>query len=270
MIDFFRKYSIRSIVGLTLLVALGFYSMNLRHQENTNAFERAVLTVTSPMASLLYRINSFFAGVWSRYLFLVEVREENERLKTVIMTLNTRIMQNQEAVFAAERLRQLSSLKQHIDAPSLVAAVIGEEVAPWFRTVIIDRGSVDGVREGMPVVAAAGVVGRIIRVSTNSSRLLLLTDHASAIAGTVQRSRARGVVKGKGRGVCSLDFSERGEDVRVGDVIITSGVGGVYPKGIPIGEVSTVKKGEFGIFQTVVLRPFVSTARLEEVLVLLR
>lgn len=270
MIDFLRKFSVRITVGLTLLVALGFYSMNLRDKERTNSFERVILAVTSPVASLMYQINSFTVDIWDRYIFLVEVREENDRLKTVIKALNTRIMQNQEAVLEAGRLQQLSLVKRRIESPSLVATVIGEEVAPWFRTIIIDRGSVDGVREGMPVVATAGVVGRIIRVSSNSSRLLLLTDHASAIAGTVQRSRARGVVKGKSWGVCSLEFSERGEDVQVGDVIVTSGIGGVYPKGIPIGEVTTVKKGEFGIFQTVVLRPYVSTGRLEEVLVLLR
>jgi rod shape-determining protein MreC len=270
MIDFLRKYSIRVMAGLALLVSLGFYSLNLRHQEQTNAFERVLLTVTTPVGSVLYRVNSFFADIWDNYVFLVRVREENKQLKTVIKTLNTRVMQNHEAVLAGQRLQQLSALKQRLTTPSLAATIIGEDVTPWFRTVIIDRGALDGIREGMPVVAAPGVVGRVIRVASSSSRLLLLTDHASAIAGTVQRSRARGVVKGKSRGLCTLEFAERGEDVQVGDVIVTSGIGGVFPKGLPVGEVTTVKKGEYGIFQTVVLRPFVSTSRLEEVLVLLR
>jgi len=161
-------------------------------------------------------------------------------------------------------------LKEAISTPSIAASVIGEDVTPWFRTVIIDRGLVDGIREGMPVVASAGVVGRVVRQTANSSRLLLITDHASSVAATIERSRARGVVKGKGAGLCSLEFSQRGEDVKVGDIVVTSGIGGVFPKGIPIGEVTMVKKGEFGIFQTVQVRPFVPMSRLEEVLVLVR
>jgi len=100
--------------------------------------------------------------------------------------------------------------------------------------------------------------------------VLLLTDHASGIASVVQRSRARGVVKGKGGGLCSLEFSLRDEDVKVGDVVVTSGIGGIFPKGLVIGEVTMVRKGEYGIFQTISVRPAVNMAKLEEVLVLLQ
>jgi len=171
---------------------------------------------------------------------------------------------------ANERLQSLLDLKKSLGGTSIAANVIGEDVTPWFRTIIIDRGSVDGVREGMPVVAPAGVVGRVVRTAASSSRLLLLTDHASAMAALVQRSRARGVVVGKSGGLCSLEFSQRGEDVRVGDIVVTSGIGGVFPKGLPIGEVTMVKKGEYGIFQSVDIRPFVAMSRLEQVLVLVR
>jgi rod shape-determining protein MreC len=122
----------------------------------------------------------------------------------------------------------------------------------------------------MPVVTVSGIVGRLVKVAANSSRVLLLTDHASGVAAVVQRSRARGVVKGKGGGLCSLEFALRDEDVKVGDTVITSGIGTVFPKGLPIGEVTMVKKGAYGIFQTVELRPAVTIAKLEEVLVLLQ
>ncbi len=148
--------------------------------------------------------------------------------------------------------------------------MIGEDGSPWFKTILIDRGTADGLREGMPVVASDGVVGQLVKVTAGSSRVLLLTDHASGIAGIVERSRARGVVKGKGGGRCSLDFTLHEEDVKVGDTIIASGIGGVFPKGLPIGEVTMVKKGEYGIFQTVELRPRVNISRLEEVLVILQ
>jgi rod shape-determining protein MreC len=191
-------------------------------------------------------------------------------LKDQVSKLNARIIVNRESEVASERLRKLLDLKQALPDTTIAATVIAEDVTPWFRTVIVNRGSVDGVREGMPVVASAGVVGRIVRVASNSSRLLLVTDHASSIAATIQRSRARGVLKGRSTGVCSLEFTNRGEDVKTGDIVVTSGIGGVFPKGVPIGEVTMVKKGEFGIFQTVDVRPFVQLSSLEEVLVLVR
>jgi len=258
------------MAGIALLAALIFYSLHLRQKGNSNAFERAVLNITAPVGGLVYRVNDFFAGIWDDYISLVGVREENQQLRELVKQLNARVVQNREAVLANERLQQLLDLRTALHMPSIAARVIGEDVTPWFRTVIINRGSVDGVREGMPVIAAAGIVGRVVRVAATSSRLLLLTDNASAIAATVQRSRARGVVKGKSGQLCSLEFSQRGEDVKVGDVIVSSGIGGVFPKALPIGEVTMVKKGEYGIFQTVELRPFVSMSRLEEVLVLLQ
>jgi rod shape-determining protein MreC len=150
----------------------------------------------------------------------------------------------------------------------VAASVIGEDNAPWFRTVVIDRGEVDGLKEGMPVVTASGVVGQLVKVSMSSSRVLLLTDHASAIAAMVQRSRARGVVKGKGGNLCSLEFAVRDEDVKVGDMVTTSGIGRTFPKGLPIGEITMVRKGEYGMFQIIEIRPAVNISRLEEVLVL--
>jgi len=150
----------------------------------------------------------------------------------------------------------------------VAVSVVAEEVTPWFRTVVVNRGSQDGIREGLPVVALNGVVGRVIKIGATSAKVLLLTDHASAIAATIQRSRARGVVKGGGGNLCSLEFASRQDDIKLGDIVITSGIGGVYPKGIPIGEVTMVKKGEYGIFQTVTIRPSVNLSRLEELLVL--
>jgi rod shape-determining protein MreC len=152
----------------------------------------------------------------------------------------------------------------------MAASIIGEDGSPWFKTLVVDRGAADGFSDGMPVLAAEGVVGQVIKVSANSSRVLLVTDHASAIAAVVQRSRARGVVRGAGSGRLSLEFSMKEDDVKVGDQILTSGIGGIFPKGVPIGEVTMVKKGEYGIFQIVEVRPSVMLSRLEEVLVLAR
>jgi rod shape-determining protein MreC len=270
MFNLSGKNALRLIAAGSLLAALIFFSLNLRHKESSNSFERGILSIFAPAGGSVSRANGYFSGIWGDYIYLVGVEKENKKLKERIKQLNKKIIQDNEATLAGARLQQLLNLKSAIRTPSIAATVIGEDVTPWFRTVIVDRGSVDGIREGMPVIASEGVVGRVVRVAANSSRLLLITDHASAIAANVQRSRARGVVMGKNRGICTLEFSQRGEDVKVGDILVTSGIGGVFPKGLPLGEVTMVKKGEYGIFQTVEMRPFVSLSRLEEVLVLVQ
>ncbi|HEY6872492.1 MAG TPA: rod shape-determining protein MreC [Geobacteraceae bacterium] len=270
MWELIRKYRIYVAVGGVLLAAFLFYSLNLKNKEHANVFERGVMNLMAPLYGVVAGVNRAASGVWADYVDILDARRENKQLRESVRTLNTRLLEASEAVLANERLKKLLDLKNSLHAPAVAAAVIGEDGSPWFKTIMIDRGAADGLREGMPVVASDGVVGQLVKVSAGSSRVLLLTDHASGIAGIVQRSRARGVVKGKGGGRCSLDFTLHEEDVKVGDTVITSGIGGVFPKGLPVGEVTMVKKGEYGIFQTVEVRPMVNISRLEEVLVILQ
>lgn len=270
MLDLIRKYKVYIIIGVSVLAAFTFYSLNLREKEHANGFERLVMNLFSPVDNVGSGVNNFFTDLWSDYIDLVDVRKENKQLRETVKIMNSRLVADREAIHENERLKQLLEFKSSLKTPSVAALVIGEDSSPWFKTLVINRGSVDGLAEGMPVVAANGVVGQVIKVAAGSSRVLLLTDHASGIAALVQRSRARGVVKGKGSGLCSLEFSLRDEDVKVGDMIVTSGIGGIFPKGLVIGEVTMVKKGEYGIFQTIDLRPAVNMAKLEEVLVLLQ
>ena len=266
----FRKYRKHLTVAVILLTAFIFYSWNLRNKEHANLFERSVLNISSPVISLVAKINNGVSALCNDYLNLVGVRKENRLLRESIKELNAKVIESREALLANERLKRLLEMKNSLKIPSLTATVIGEDASPWFKTILIDRGSSDGLKEGMPIVASDGIIGQLVKVAAKSSRVLLITDHASGVAGVIQRSRARGVVKGKGDGTCILEFSLSAEDVTVGDAVLTSGIGGIFPKGLKIGEVSMVKKGEYGIFQTVEVRPSVNLARLEEVLVLLQ
>jgi rod shape-determining protein MreC len=270
MLDIVKKHKYKIVAGIALFGSLIFYSLSLRYKEHANSFERSVLALSSPIAGTVCRIDGFFSSIWNDYLYLVNVQQENKQLRETIKIQNKRLIENKEALTVQDRLKKLMEMKEVLTVSSRAASVIGEDGSPWFRTITIDRGDADGILEGMPVVASAGVVGRIVKVARNSSRVLLLTDHASGIAAVVQRSRARGVATGKGGNICSLEFSQRGEDVKTGDIVITSGIGGVFPKGLPIGEITMVKKGEYGIFQTVNIRTFVNISRLEEVLVVLQ
>ena len=270
MLELLRRYKMYMLVGIVLLSAFVFYSLNLKKKEHANSFESGVMNLMAPLYGVVDKMNGSVLGVWNDYLDLINVRKENKQLRESVKILNSRVLETGEAVIATDRLMKLLDLKNSIRTPSIAASVIGEDGSPWFKTIMIDRGSADGLRDGLPVIASDGIVGQTVKVAAGSARVLLLTDNASSIAGLVQRSRARGVVKGKGNDRCSLDFTLHEEDVKVGDVVVSSGMGGVFPKGLPVGEVSMVKKGEYGIFQSVELRPKVNISRLEEVLVILQ
>jgi rod shape-determining protein MreC len=268
--EFFKRFGLIILAGGGILAALIFYSLNIPHKRSANFVERGVMMVFAPVMKPAARVSGFFEDAWDNYLYLVGVRQENLHLRNDIKELNARITASGEILFSNQRLEKLLGMKNTIKVPSLTVSVVGEDLSSWFKTVVIDQGSSSGIVEGMPVVAADGVVGQIVKVAPTTARVLLLTDHTSGIAATIQRSRARGVVKGKGGGLCSLEFTTLEEDVKVGDMVITSGIGGVFLKGIPIGEITMVKRGEYGIFQTVTIRPLVNISHLEEALVVLR
>ncbi len=268
--DFFKKHMYPLLTGIGILVALLFFSLNIPHNREANIIERSVLSALSPLLQPVSRVSGFIKDVWDDYIRLVDTNRENRQLREDVRSLNLRVLEGNEAVLANQRLERLLEMKNNVKAPTIAATVIGEDVTSWFRTLIINRGSSSGIREGMAVVSSDGVVGQTVKVSSSTARVLLLTDHASGIAATIQRSRARGVVKGKGEMLCALEFTTREEDVKVGDTVISSGIGGVFLKGLPIGEVTMVKRGEYGIFQTVSIRPAVNLPHLEEVLVVQR
>ncbi len=161
-------------------------------------------------------------------------------------------------------------MRDDFEAPLQPAEVVGQDVSPWFRSVLIDRGRRHEVRSGMPLVTDRGVVGLVTATSPRASRAMLVLDRQSAVDAIVQRSRARGIVRGTGAEQLEFVFVVRGDDVRVGDVVITSGVGGVYPKGLRIGEVTALEVDEDRLLHTAAVEPAVDFGRLEQVFVMLR
>ncbi len=268
--DFLKKYMYPLLTGIGILVAFLVFSLNVPRNREANIVERTVLSVLSPLLQPIARTSGFVEDIWDGYISLFDTHRENLRLREDIRTLNRRVLEGNEAFLANQRLERLLDMKKTIKEPTVAATVIGEDITAWFRTLVINRGSSSGIREGMAVIAADGVVGQTVKVSASTSRVLLLTDHASGISATIQRSRARGVVKGRSEMLCTLEFTTREENVKVGDTVITSGVGGIFLKGLPVGEVTMVKRGEYGIFQTISIRPSVNIPHLEEVLVVLR
>ena len=270
MWELIKKYRKLFATGFVLLLAVLVFASNIKNRQDANLLERGLLALFSPLFTIGATVAGGAETIWFDYIALVDVRKQNGELLEQLRLMNSRLIGEQEALLANERLKKLLMLKGTVPFPTVAASIIGGDSAPWFKTLLIDRGEQDGFQEGMPVVASDGVVGQLVKVAGNSSRVLLITDHSSAIAAVVQRSRARGVVRGAGGGRLTLEFAVREDDVKVGDQILTSGIGGTFPKGLPIGEVTMVKKGEYGIFQTVEVSPAVMISRLEEVRVLLK
>jgi rod shape-determining protein MreC len=269
MWEWWRKNKPLILGGMLLLMALLWYSVNLRQQDETNPMESLVLRVTGPIQSALDRVISSVADTWGHYLSLVHTVEDNRRLVEENRSLHSMLTQSDEVRLENARLRLLLDFKEAQEIETLPARVIAEDASSWFRTVMIDKGREHGVVEGLPVVVAEGVVGRVVRSSPRFARVLLITDASSAIASLLQGNRARGVCRGQGEQLV-FDFVLRQEEVKVGDRVVTSGMGGVFPKGLVIGNVKDVDRQEFGLFQAIEVAPSVDFSHLEEVLVLLR
>ncbi len=229
----------------------------------------ALLELAVPVQKALLFPVDFTRGVWSRYLALVGLREENEQLRARLAELEEQNLQYAEAIVASGHLQEIAQMREEFDVPLHSAQVVGHDVSPWFRSVLIDRGRSHEVRSGMPVVTDRGLVGLVTATSPHAARVMLLLDRQNAVDGMVQRSRARGIVRGTGTGQLEFTFMVRGDDVQPGDEVITSGVGGAHPKGIRIGRVSEVHAEESRLLHTASLQPAADFGRLEQVFVML-
>jgi len=204
---------------------------------------------------------------WTDYVALQEVRGENERLRTEIAQLQVRLQQERALAQRARTLESLLALRSEVELPTLAASVIAGGASPDFRTITIDKGTGDGLRTDLAVIAPAGVVGRVITPTTRAAKVQLLIDRNAAAGALIERSRAQGVTVGTGAEL-RLDYVAGTADVQVGDTVVTSGIDGIYPKGFVIGQIESVQHGQ-GVFTAIVVRPAVDFSSLEAVLIVL-
>ncbi|SEA55250.1 rod shape-determining protein MreC [Desulfuromusa kysingii] len=267
MREFLGRYRFLLLAVILLLGTVLLYSYNLRQKTATTFFERAVLTFAAPFQSGIDDIVDAVTSTWKNYLWLVDARQRNIELGKENLELRAQLQQVEEISLQNERLRKLLAFVDELDRSALPAQVIGEDGSNWARTIIIDKGTRSGLRTGFPVVASSGVVGRVIKTAPDSSRVLLVSDASSAIAALIQRTRTRGVARGQGEDL-SIEYALRDTDIQVGDLLVTSGMGGVFPKGLPLGLIESVTKDQFGLFQQVTATPTVDFSHLEEVMVI--
>ncbi len=235
-----------------------------------NPIEQIIIEVTAPAQKFIKKTISFTENIWLKYFGLINVQVENTRLKREIDALRMESYRYRELLDTNRRLQELLNFKETINYPVLAAQVIGRDPTGWFKSVIIDKGKKSGLKTNMPVVNAIGVVGRLVSVSLNYAKVLLIIDQNSAVDCIVQRSRDKGIVKGISSKICKLDYVLKTGDVVIGDMVITSGLGRVFPKRLPVGEVREVNSMPGELFKRIEVRPVVDFSKLEELLVILK
>ena len=226
------------------------------------AFAEAQRLLTSGLDSVV--------GLWSGYIGLRDVREENAELNREIADLRLELQTQRALAQQTRSLERLLELRQTVTLPTLSARVIATDATPYFRTLTIDRGRQDDVRPDLAVIAPDGVVGRIVgSPGPRAAQVQLLIDRNAAAGALIERTRVSGVVVGTDDStLLQLEYVSNLEDVRVGDEIVTSGIDGIYPKGFRIGVVSDVADG-VGLYQSIQVEPVVEFSQIEDVLVVL-
>ncbi len=261
---------IRQRIGYLFIAVTIGHIILISAQVNTNRGIPILEAVTFGVFAEVQRAASSAIGgmqtSWTDYVALQQVRTENEQLQKEISQIRVGLQQERALAQRSRTLEQLLDLRtQAVDLTTVAANVIAGGASPDFRTITVDKGTADGLRPDMAVIAPAGVVGRIITPSARAAKVQLLIDRNAAAGALVERSRAQGVAEGSG-GDLRLNYVSGTADIQVGDTVVTSGIDGIYPKGFVIGQIQSVQRGA-GVFDTIVLRPAVDFSSIEAVLV---
>lgn len=272
MLEFLKRFSAPIAFIFLLLIAAVAMVSDTRDLENPDRqlpwWQALVLEIAAPVQQLVSVPATAVRNVWNSYVNLIDVGMENERLQARVSELEEINLQYQEALVASGHLQRIAAMRGDFEVPMLPAQVVGLDISLWFRSVVVDRGSNDGVNAGNPIITNNGVAGLVTAASSHAAKVMLLLDRQSAVDGVVQRSRTRGVVHGNGAGKLEFEFVAREGDIRPGDVVITSGLDAVYPKGLRIGSVAEIRERGSDLIQVAILTPAVDFERLEQVFVM--
>jgi len=267
MRQFITQHRVLLLVLLLVLIGLHLLSSGFKHKTQLNFFGKAVLTIYTPIYKILSWPFAKIALGLSKYIYLVDLKESNDRLRLQNRELKGQLSELEELRSENERLQNLYKLKESNLSPIAYARVIGRSMNREFRTLLLDVGTSDGIERGMAVIAPDGLVGFVAACVPNAAKVVLITDASARIDAILQRTRSRTMVYGRGQDHCTLEYLDTTLDVAVGDRVVTSGLGGIFPKGIAIGHVATVERGESGMLQGIVIEPAVDLNAIEEVAV---
>jgi rod shape-determining protein MreC len=254
---------------LFILTNIIFLSISAKHRHPETIIGKMAMAAVAPFQEMVVQTIRFAEHMWSHYFYLVSVKQECDRLQVSLNQAKMEIGRYIEAEQASHRLRRLLEMKMSLTYRLVAGQVVGLDPSGWYKTIIINRGTNDGVGKGMPVISPDGVVGQIVTASYEYAKVMLMIDRSNAIDALIQRNRTRGIVEGESEGLCRFKYVVRKAELEIGDVVVSSGLDQIFPKGLRIGKVESISKTESGIFQDVKVVPFVDFDRLEEVFVIL-
>lgn len=269
VIAFIKKNQLM-LVSLALALLSLHLALTDKRTGARGSLANEVLSIAfSPLQRLILGTHDAVTGVWSDYIYLVQAREENTALKRALSVMNEENNRLIEAVNLNSRLKEVLEYKNSAGFETIAASVTGYHTDRWTRTINIDKGAKDGISKDLAVITPLGVLGMVIDVNGHTSRVLLDTDTRSNIDVIIQRTRVRGVAEGSGGNTLVLKYiqQEQADDVRIGDVVLTSGLTGIFPKGLVIGEVSRIEQSPDSFFKYIEVRPAADIDNVEEVLV---
>ena len=267
-----KRYRDSAIVVLLLAVPFFVLKANMKSPENQNAMDHAILRVSAPVEVAAATLARGAGGVWNDYVYLADVKQDNERLAYDNARLREQVHGLEQMQVENRQLRRLLQLKDSMPGDAVSAQVVSKDFTEFFRVtrLVLDKGARD-VRPHIPVVAPDGVVGSVLHVAGDTVDVQLAVDAAFGVDVEDERTRARGFVRGTGdpaRYGCKVEMVDSRDEVEIGDLLVTSGKGRWFPKGIPVARVTKVLKRELGRDQDVDAAPTVDFSRLDTVLLL--
>lgn len=268
--SFLWRNRVTFTVGVLLIFSLHMISTRVNQDARAGKPSVILLSLLKPFQVLESAATNETGNFVHDYFDLVGVRQENVALRKELAQLESQRARMTELEVENRHLSDLLELKEALDTPAVAANVIGGDAGGIERTLVLGEGSDSGLRRDLPVVSTEGVVGRLILVSPEAARVLLINDHNSALDAFDQRSRARGIVAGVVDDGLMMKYVDRSEDIKPGDTIVSSGVDGIFPRGLLVGRVGRVSQEGPGLFLNVEVSPAVDFRRLEQVLILTR
>jgi rod shape-determining protein MreC len=263
-----RRPTLLFIVVLSLLFVLMSLSSRTRYIGDTRTlFERTVMTLFSPVPKAVNWAGGSAEDMYHGYLDMRRAVNENLELRRKVASLTTENVKLRQTDSDLRRLRNLLQYSEQFNMQTSMAHTIMIDTSGRFKAVIIDRGSGDGVEVNDAIVNANGLIGRVILTTNDLAKVQLVTDNNSAIGALIERTRRQGVVRGDGTGVVEMHDIPTLADVKPGDRILTAGIDGIYPKGIPIGNVIKAEQGP-NLFKHIEVRPSVDFGTIEEVIII--
>jgi len=264
-----RRPTLLFILVLAMLFVLMSLSSRTRYVGETRTmFERSVMTIFAPVPKVVNWVGSSASDMYHGYLDMRHAVQQNLELHRKVDELTTKNLTLLQSEGDLQRLRALLGYSEQFAMPTKMAQAVMLDISGRFKSLIIDRGSSAGIDVDDAVVNANGLIGRVVLTTKDMAKVQLVTDSNSSVGVLIERTRRQGVLRGDGAGGAQLyDIPATGADVRPGDNVLTAGIDGIYPKGIPVGVVTKVEKGQ-ALFMTITVKPTVDFASIEEVIVL--